>query len=73
VLHFLQVLCFFHLNGNVGAAKFAHSTRIAIVEASDHSLLMLIKFKDFFGTEGNADPAALAQISVDFQANMRLL
>jgi hypothetical protein len=31
---------------------------------------MLIKLKDLFGTEGNADPATLAQISVDFHGNV---
>jgi hypothetical protein len=69
-LLFLQVLCFLNFNGNVRAAKFAQSTRVAIVQASDHSLFVLVEFKDLFRAEGNANPATLAQIPVDFQDNI---
>jgi hypothetical protein len=68
-LQLLWALGFLHFHGNVRAAKFTQPTGIAILQASDHRLLMLIKFKDILGTEGNADPATLAQISVDFQGN----
>jgi hypothetical protein len=70
--HDLQLLWafdFLHFHCNVRAAKFAQPTGIAILQASHHRLLMLIKLKDILGTEGDADPATLAQISVDFQGN----
>jgi hypothetical protein len=68
-LQLLWALGFLHFHGNVGAAKFTQPAGIAILQACDHRFLMLIKFKDLLGTEGNADPATLAQISVDFQGN----
>jgi len=60
-----MVILLNHLDRQIGAAQFTEPATDTVLGAHGNNLVSLVEFENFFGTEGDAYPAALAPVSVD--------